>query len=171
MGALSTTYYRLYNDRMPVKITRKSDVLERLKRQHRALGDLKAAMRAKGMHRDERGRFTISNAMLLAIHEFGAGNVPARRPVREGLRRGAAEINRTWATWMRRMHRGDAEADQVAEEMAKIMLEAVKTSIRQRLPPPLKPATRAKPGRDPLGIPLLDSEQLIDSLEPVVERS
>lgn len=125
-----------------------------------------------GQRRERDGTFGKSNAEVLAYHEFGGPNgddPPERMPVRRGLRKASRQINRQFASGVKKIHRGSAGAEAVAEALGEVAVKAIKDGIKAGLPPPLAESTLAKPGRDARGIPLLDTGQLIESIEAKVE--
>ncbi len=124
----------------------------------------------KGQRRERDGSFGMSNAAMLAIHEFGTPTVPARSPVKVGLLKGAKKVNRIWAKRVEQIHLGTSGGDAAAEAMAMVMVKAIQKGIRTRLPPALSEATLRKPDRDKRGIPLFDTQQIHDSIEAKVER-
>lgn len=124
----------------------------------------------RGQRRGKSGRFGLSHATVLAIHEFGGGNVPARMPIKKGLIAGKRKIDKAWKTGVEKIHAGTAGAELAEEAMSEILVDAIKDGIRKGLPPALAASTLANPDRDSRGIPLLDTEQLIDSIEAEAKK-
>lgn len=156
---------------MAVRIRRNSKPLDGITRTMTGLGRLRVKAGAmKGQRRERSGEFGMSNAAMLAIHEFGTDTVPAREPVKTGLRKGARAVSKIWAKRVELIHRGTSGGDAAAEAMGEIMVKSIKKGIRTRLPPALSEATKAKKGRDKRMVPLLDTKQIHDSIEAKVEN-
>lgn len=113
-----------------------------------------------GSRRHTRGSKPVL-AQLLAWHELGTATVPARRPVRTYMEgKGPTEITERAAAVLPAVLRGEASPLDAAKAIGGVAVAGVRKAIAERLPPPLAPSTLARPGRDPRGIPLLDSGQL-----------
>lgn len=134
------------------------------------LGKLRVKAGAmKGQRRERSGEFGMSNAAMLAIHEFGVTS-PPRAPVKTGLRKGARKVGQIWAKRVGQIHRGTSGGDAAAEAMGEVMVKSIQKAIRTRLQPALSDATKAKKGRDKRFVPLLDTKQIHDSIEAKVEN-
>lgn len=118
-----------------------------------------------GQRRERDGSFGLGNATILTIHEFGGGNVPARQPVVLGLLAAQRQLNKTFRAGIEKINAGSDGANAAMEAVGEVAKNAIKEGIRKRLKPALADSTLAKPGRDARGVPLLDTEQLIDSIE------
>ena len=137
------------------KVIREMEILGRIKVEAGSLG---------GQRRERSGEFGLGNATVLAIHEFGGGNVPARAPIKRGLANAARLIKKVFRSGVEKINAGSSGAEAAMDAVGEVAKQAIKDGIKSSLPPPLSPATLAKPDRDPRGIPLLDTEQLIDSI-------
>lgn len=117
-----------------------------------------------------RGGGELTNAELMAIHEFGAPR--AGIPSRSVLRATADRMRQTWLGMLERVVRG-AVAGKIDLITAldlvglKATADMVKT-IRNGIPPPLKPATIAAKGSTK---PLIDTSRLLQSIGHQVVRS
>lgn len=158
---------------MAFETKRNPDKLKAVMRELAVLGRIRVKAGSMGGQRRERdGSFGKSNATILAYHEFGGPNgndPPKRMPVRRGLLKAQRQINATFRAGVEKIHAGSAGANAAMEAVGEVVVRAIKDGIRSGLSPALRPSTLAKPGRDPRGIPLLDTEQLLDSIEAKAE--
>lgn len=112
----------------------------------------------------------MTSAELLKIHELGLGGAPERpviryvtqakrRELEEAMKRGiVGMITKGWSA--------ERAAQEMGEEAVRLMRERIESSI----PPPLADSTKDDPDRDPRGIPLLDSGQILADLGWAVDR-
>jgi hypothetical protein len=149
----------------------------------RELGKLRRTVVTVGVHQDDSARAgdSLTNPQLAAIHEFGAGRIPERsflratidqdRRVEDFAREQAAEV----ATGVR-------PASQAGERIGVMTSNAVKTRIRDHIPPPLAAVTiqrKIEKGAHGSGLasmagnaaaPLIDTGQLINSITYKVKQ-
>lgn len=149
---------------MGFTVTRTDRGLKRVISEASALGRIRIKAGSLGGLRDT----GESLPGILAIHEFGGGNVPARSPIKKGLAKAQAKIRRQFASGAKKINAGSESAGTVADALADVAVEAIRDGIMSNLPPPLAESTLNREGRDPRGIALLDTGQLIDSIEAEV---
>ena len=114
----------------------------------------------------------ISNAELLAVHEFGARAgrnkktiIPARSPVRSGIRGGLNQIQKNFEGLIGKHfneRQGTFDIEKIAEGVGITMSTLIKTAIKKRLSPPNEPSTLKRKKGD---IPLIDTQQLVNSID------
>lgn len=107
-------------------------------------------------------------ATILAIHEYGVG-VPERSVIREWVAGNADVLRRAHSTGTQRELAGRGTREDTYKSVGKAASEGLQRRIRNFIPPPLSPRTMANPDRDPRGIPLWDTGQILDSLGYEVE--
>lgn len=124
------------------------------------------APKSSEVHYDNEGKPTdLNTATTLAVHEFGlAPHAPERSVIRAGVISSKAQLARTFKTGVLRMLAGQGDAVQTMEGVGKRAAEEFRRRIMSSIPPPLSARTMADPNRDPRGIPLLDTGQIMDSI-------
>lgn len=154
-----------------VKLTRtEGRKLERVELALAALDEVGVAVGSQGeggtpspQHRDRRGRFGETCATILRRHEFGLG-VPERSVFRAYLAGHAREISRRVADATRVVATGRVTPDQAAAAIGEATAEGLRERVLEGIPPPLAESTLADPKRNPSGIPLFDTGQLVASI-------
>lgn len=136
-------------------------VMDRLK--HAAELEVRVGVLGTGGNRGD----GLTNAELMVIHEFGAGHVPERAPLRTTFDAKEKE----WFALSRKLLSA-LIADKVTAEQALGLLGAqavadIQAQIREGLPPPNAPSTIARKGSS---VPLIDTAQLIRALSWAVAR-
>lgn len=99
-------------------------------------------------------------AAVLFFHEYGHG-VPERSVIREGVRVRVRMIEEAYAKHTANVLAGKIGAIQAAGQIGELVAELFRKRIRDRIPPPLDPATIRRKGST---MPLIDTGQLIQSL-------
>lgn len=116
---------------------------------------------------------TIPNHVLLAIHELGLGNNPARAPIRKTFRdkKNIEELKRTIQLLIKNNLNpatGAVNVDAVMEAVALKIRAMVKATILDGLDPDIAPETKENRVMDSADVPLVDTRQLLNSIETAV---
>ena len=124
-------------------------------------GNVKIQVGAIGDHDNT----SLSNAELLAVHEFGAragrgGStvIPARSPVRSSIRGGLNQIQKNLEGLVSKHfneRQGTFDIEKIAEGIGVTMSTLIKSGIKKRLSPPNAESTLKKKKGD---IPLIDTQ-------------
>ena len=96
------------------------------------------------------------------IHEFGLGNVPERSFIRGWADENKEKNAKTISLLMRSVAQGKRTAEDAANIIGLRFVGEIQRRMRDRIPPPLKPATIARKGSD---VPLIDTGQLRSSIQ------
>lgn len=101
-------------------------------------------------------------AEIATIHEFGApgANIPARSFIR-GTFRDRGPLTEVTAKLATRVIKGGLVIERALGLLGTWAEAQIKRTIRNRIPPPLKPATIAAKGSS---VPLIDTGRLINSI-------
>lgn len=126
--------------------------------------------RARQVHRDRDGGSSgLTTAALAAVHEFGIG-VPERSFMRSTVNEKLRAMRAIYGAGMRRVAQGRSTTDEVLERIG----ERVSAEMRRRLlagiSPPLSERTLNDPDRDPRGLPLVDTEQILEAVGFEIEE-
>lgn len=150
------------------QFTRLDEFAKRMK----AIQDLRVTfgpMGPNGGPAPQHGDSGMTSAEILKIHEFGLG-VPERSVIRwvqkakrrellAAVRKGVKNaIDKGWGP------------DQVAKLLGELAVKLMRERILSRIPPPLAESTLTNPKRDKRGIPLLDTEQILNDLGWAVDK-
>lgn len=129
-----------------------------------------ATPQAKLPHIDrdgERSGMTVEE--LATIHEFGV-SVPERSFVRSVLHGSNRKISAQYVKGLQGAIAGRGSADAGLTAVGKTMAEDMRRKLLHGLTPPLAESTLANPERDPRGLPLVDTEQILDAIGFEVRR-
>lgn len=144
-----------------MKLTASGPGLAGLKAKLQAIADLevRVGVLGDGGYHDA----DLTNAELLAIHEFGAprAGIPERAPVRTAF----DQHERAWQALAAKLLKA-VIAERLAPEQALGLLGEravadMRTTIRAGLPPPLQPATVRRKGST---TPLIDTGRLLQAI-------
>lgn len=105
-----------------------------------------------------------SELLIIALtHEFGSEKkgIPSRSWLRGGIDAYEAQWQVLRLNLVRAVDAGKLTVEQALHILGQQAVADIKTHIRARIPPPLKPATIARKGSD---LPLVDSGQFINSI-------
>ncbi|MCA9680723.1 MAG: hypothetical protein KC457_00890 [Myxococcales bacterium] len=154
---------------MTAKVERKGPGLAALRR---TLGGLQGAGVRWGVFQDagEHDKADMPMTTLMAIHELGARlpngtQIPARSPMRMGTRAARREITDLAKQGLALAVTAlSVEPEKALLPAGRAAAEAIKRTIRSGQLTPLSPATLANKDRDPAGIPLDDTGQLLEAI-------
>lgn len=108
-------------------------------------------------------------ATILAFQEYGTARIPERSLVRAWTDGHHRELGDAFKTGVLRQLAAQGSTTATLELVGKVAREGMTRRLWSRIPPPLAAATLANPNRDPRGIPLVDTQQIMDSLGAEVE--
>lgn len=126
-------------------------------------GSVGDAASAEHVRNDGRGS-GLTVATVLSFHEFGAG-VPERSVVRAWADENHAALGDAFQTGVLEQLSGFGSPQATLSRIGKIAAEGMARHLRASIPPPLAESTLANPDRNPNGIPLLDTGQILGSLD------
>ena len=107
---------------------------------------------------------------VLAVQEFGTATTPARDPLRSHFDGGGSkELGDASAKALGEVVYGD-KPEAAFAVVGELGAEGVRDGIEAGLQPALKDSTRDRPGRDPRGIPLLDTGHLLSQIDSEVRE-
>jgi phage gpG-like protein len=145
----------------------KDNGLQKFEQSLKQIGNLKVRIGAVGVH--DGG---ISNAELLAIHEFGTSDkrIPARMPVRSVIRddkKMELVVKTLHNSIQHRFKPGQGlPVKDIGSDVGNTLKELIKNGIRQRLSPPLAESTlKAKRRKGYSSVPLIATGQLMNSID------
>lgn len=110
----------------------------------------------------------LSVADIATFHEFGTQTVPQRSFIRAWFDEKQEEIQAILKAELSQAATGKRPLAQALDRAALRLEGSVKERIRQRIPPPLAPATIARKGSD---VPLIDRGQLRNSIRGRVKAT
>ena len=118
----------------------------------------------------QHGDTGMTSAELLKIHELGLGGAPERPVIRYVQHAKRRELEEAMKRGLVGMIKHGWSAERAAQEMGEEAVRLMRERIESSIPPPLADSTKDDPGRDPRGIPLLDSGQILHDLGWAVDR-
>ncbi len=110
----------------------------------------------------------LSTGELAAIHEFGAGNVPARSFVRGWIDESGAAIQAQLKETATNVVRGRFDVYAGMHRFGQWADLRMSTRITGHIPPPLAPATVRRKGHN---VPLIDTLKMFRAIDSAVERN
>ena len=106
---------------------------------------------------------------LAAIHEYGVG-VPERSFIRSTANANHRSISRQYQEGLRAAIRGTGGSADGLHAIGRLLSAEMKRKLEHGRLPPLAASTLADPNRDPRGLPLVDTEQILGAIGWEVKR-